>query len=183
MAEGTTAGAARSPLADRAEVLAAAGARELAFLALVNLRVHASHAARVPLALPLVPNTWGAAGGREALWLGPDEWLLAGAPGGAAAVVAQLEAALAGLHRSVVDVSANHAVVQLAGGARLDLLAQGCGLDLHPRSWRAGDCAQTLLAHVPVLLQERSNATKIFVRASFAGYLADWLEAAAATGA
>jgi sarcosine oxidase subunit gamma len=177
------ASAARPPLAGRAEGLAAAGAREVAFLAQVNLRVHAELASRVPVALPLVPNTWGAAGGREALWLGPDEWLVVGAPGGAAALVAELEAALGGLHRSVVDVSANQAVVELAGGARLDLLAQGCGLDLHPRAWRAGDCAQTLLAQVPVLLQERGDATRIFVRPSFAGHLVDWLALAAATDA
>jgi sarcosine oxidase subunit gamma len=175
----TVGGPARSALAGRTEALAAAGAREVAFLALLNLRLHPSLAARVPLALPPAPDTWTAGGGREALWLGPDEWLLVGAPGSAAATLAELEAALDGLHRSVVDVSANHAVVELAGGARLDLLAQGCGLDLHPRSWRPGGCAQTLLARVPVLLQERAGATRIFVRPSFAGYLADWLAVAA----
>jgi sarcosine oxidase subunit gamma len=36
-------------------------------------------------------------------------------------------------------------------------------------------CAQTLLARVPVILQERDLATRVFVRPSFAGYLVDWL--------
>ncbi len=173
------AGPARSPMAGRAADLAAVGAREVAFLALVNLRVAASPAARLPLALPATPNTWIASGGREALWLGPDEWLLVAAPGAAAALVAELEAVLDGVHHSVVDVSANQAVVELAADDRFDLLVQGCGIDLHPRSWRDGDCAQTLLARVPVLLQERAGATRIFLRPSFATYLADWLRQAA----
>jgi sarcosine oxidase gamma subunit len=36
-------------------------------------------------------------------------------------------------------------------------------------------CAQTLLARIPVLLQERGDATRVFVRSSFAGYLVTWL--------
>jgi sarcosine oxidase, subunit gamma len=179
MAElGAAARLARSPLADRAGDLAAAAAAEVAFLAQVDLRADPALAARLPIALPLAPNTW-TAGGREALWLGPDEWLVVGAPGAAPAITAELGEALAGRHHSVVDVSANRTVVELTGDARLDLLAQGCGLDLHPRAWRPRSCAQTLLAQVPVLLQERDHATRVFVRASFAAHLADWLTAVA----
>jgi sarcosine oxidase subunit gamma len=175
-------GAARSPLARRAEDLAAAGAREVAFLALVNLRVDAAPAERVRVPLPATPNTWSGGDGREALWLGPDDYLVVGEPGTAPALVAELRAALDGLHHSVVDVSAGQAVVDLAGDARSALLAQGCGLDLHPRSWHDGRCAQTLLARVPVLLQERADATRIFVRPSFAAYLAGWLRRVAVAG-
>jgi sarcosine oxidase subunit gamma len=166
---------ARSPLADRAGDLAAAGAREAAFLAQVDLRVDASSAARSLVELPTTPNRWLATGAREALWLGPDEWLVVAPPGSTPAVVAELEGALDGLHRSVVDVSANRAVVELAGPARFGLLTQGCALDLHPRVWRDGMCAQTLLARTPVILQEREGATRVFIRSSLAGYLADWL--------
>ncbi len=97
-------------------------------------------------------------------------------------MVERLEAALAGLHHSVVDVSASRVAFELVGEGRRDLLANGCGLDLHPRSWRAGMCAQTLLARAPVLLQEREAATRVLVRASFAGHLAGWLSAIAPAG-
>jgi sarcosine oxidase subunit gamma len=166
---------ARSPLADRGGALTAIGAAEVALLAQVDLRVDPALAGRVPFGLPLTANRWSRAGGREALWLGPDEWLVVGAPGSAPAMVAELEGAIQGVHRSVVDVSAHRAVVELAGDTRFDLLTQGCGLDLHPRSWRDGMCAQTLLARVPVLIQERGQATRVFVRSSLAGYLVDWL--------
>jgi sarcosine oxidase subunit gamma len=142
----------------------------------VNLRADPSVAARLALAIPTEPNTWRRTGGREALWLGPDEWLVVAAPGSAPAIVEELERALDGLHRSIVDVSADRAVIELAGDERRELLSRGCGLDLHPRSWRDGGCAQTLLARIPVLLQERERATRVFVRASFSHHLVDWLQ-------
>ncbi len=175
MAETVGPSFARSPLAGRAADLAALSAVEVAFLTQVNLRADAAVAGRLGLASPTAPNTWIAGGGREALWLGPDEWLVVARPGSARELVEDLERSLEGLHHSVVDVSADKAVVELAGDHRTDLLARGCGLDLHPRSWRDGMCAQTLLARVPVLLQERDRATRVFVRASFAGHLVSWL--------
>ena len=170
---------ARSPLAGRAADLTAVGAAEVAFLAQLTLRADPALASRLPFPLPLDPNTWTAGGGREALWLGPDEWLVVGPPGSAPAVAAELARALDGEHHAVVDTSANRTVAELAGEGRFDLLAQGCGLDLHPRAWRPGRCAQTLLHRVPVLLQERDQATRVFVRASFAAHLAGWLTAVA----
>jgi sarcosine oxidase subunit gamma len=169
---------ARPPLEDRAADLKALGATEVAFLAKLNLRADPALAARIAFELPTAPNTWRSSGGPEALWLGPDEWLVVAEPGSVPAILAELERALAGLHHSVVDVSADRAVVDLAAQDRVELLARGCGLDLHPRSWREGRCAQTVLARVPVLLQERDRATRIFVRPSFAGHLVDWLQRA-----
>ena len=180
----------RSPLESRAEDLAAIGARELAFLQQVSVRSRAPESLR----LPTEPNTWVTLAEpveREALWLGPDEWLVVGRPGSAAGfshgawtrfgfddpLAATLEGADA-----IVDVSATRAVLELTDDdlhERRWLLEQGCSIDLHPRSWRAGMCAQTLLAHVPVLLQERGDATRISVRPSFAGWLVDWLVAVA----
>jgi len=165
--------ARRTALAAEADRLAAFGAREVDLAAQVSVRVAAEAAAT--LGLPIEPNTWSTVGRREALWLGPDEWLLV-SPEDAVDVVSDLETRLAGSDRSVIDVSANRVAIELAGSHRLDLLGAGCGLDLHPRSWAPGRCAQTLLARVPVLLQERADATRVFVRPSFAGWLVTWLE-------
>jgi sarcosine oxidase subunit gamma len=56
-------------------------------------------------------------------------------------------AAHAGARRLyAVDVSASRAVIELAGAQARAVLAKGCGLDLHPRSFTAGRCAQTVLA-------------------------------------
>jgi sarcosine oxidase subunit gamma len=171
---------AQSVLAGRTADLAAVGAVEVPFLAQVSLRVDPIAASLLPFSLPLEPDTWTGSPTKEALWLGPDEWLMVGPPGTERDIVAELNAALDGEPHSAVDVSANRSAIDLAGEDALQLLSRGCSLDLHPREWSEGMCAQTLLARVPVILQQRADVTRIFVRPSFARYLLDWLVQAAA---
>ena len=168
---------ARSPLAERSSDLDRLDARELAFVAQLDVRVAPSAAAS--LGFPTAPDTATTSGDRDVLWLGPDEWLVVGGPGAAEAIANELERSLAGLHHSVVDVSANRAVIELTGTSRHDLLASACPIDLHPRSWVDGRCAQSVFGAAQVLLHERDGATRLFVRHSFADYVLDLLRVAA----
>jgi sarcosine oxidase, subunit gamma len=166
---------ARSPFAGRAEDLTEVGAVEVPLLAQVSLRMDPIAASLLPFSLPLEPNTWTGSPAKEALWLGPDEWLLVGSPGTERDIVAELGSALAGEPHGAVDLSANRVAIDLTRDDALELLSRGCSLDLHPREWSEGMCAQTLLARIPVILQQREDATRVFVRPSFARYLLDWL--------
>lgn len=79
---------------------------------------------------------------------------------------------------SVVDVSAQHTVIELAGSRAREVLAKGCSLDLHPRAFGPGRCAQTLLGRAGVIVLPREGEVPtywVFVRATFADYLAEWL--------
>jgi sarcosine oxidase subunit gamma len=167
----------RTSLGPFADTLGRLGAREAEFEAQVSVRVPGEVAAE--LQLPTEPNTWSRVGDREALWLGPDEWLVVSEVEPAETIVRDLRSRVVGRHASIVDVSAARAVIELTGRGRFDVLSAGCGLDLHPRSWRLGMCAQTILARVGVLLQERDEATRVFLRPSYAGYLVTWLAQAA----
>jgi sarcosine oxidase subunit gamma len=174
---------ARSPLSHRLDELSAIGARtgggviieHVPFLTQIDVRLDAALVERAPYPLPTTPNTAWEEGTRAALWLGPDEWLVLGPPGSGSQIVGELETALGGFHRSVVDVSANRVALELAGPRAKEVLSKGCALDLHPRVWRPGMCAQTMLARAQVILHERSDSTGILVRPSFAEYLVDWL--------
>ncbi len=161
---------ARTALAGRSADLARLGGIEIAFPAQVDVRVADGSA----VGFPVEPNTWARVTERDALWLGPDEWLVVAAAD-TAEVIADLESSLAGSHHSVVDVSANRAVIELAGNGRLELLSSPCPLDLDPRSWNEGRCAQTLFGAAQVLLQERAEDTRLFVRPSFTTYVVDLL--------
>ncbi len=175
--------AMRDPLAAHAGHLAAVAERTggrlsietVPFLAQVSLRLARSVADRAPYPLPLEPNTAWEDGPRAALWLGPDEWLVLGPPHTADEIVRELDGALADVHRSVIDLSANRVAIELGGPDRFDLLESGCSLDLHPRSWGAGACAQTVFARTQVILHERADTTGILVRPSFASYLVERL--------
>lgn len=165
---------ARSPLGARTADLASIEAVEVAHLAQVDVRCSAEDAAR--LGLPREPNTVTGDASRGMLWLGPDEWLVVAAPGTEDTIVTELEAALGGTHHSVVDVTSNRTVIELRGADRLTRLSGGCPIDLDLLGgWCPGLCAQTLYGHAPVLLQELEDASRLFVRASFADYVVDRL--------
>jgi sarcosine oxidase subunit gamma len=157
--------------------------REVPFVSQVNLRldpdseVAARAGEALGLALPVVPNTTTTAGPWTALWLGPDEWLIVGPDTDAASVEASLRQALGADWGSVVDVSANRTVLELRGPSARAALAKGCPLDLHPRQFASGACAQSLLAKAQVILWQRDDRPTywIFPRASFAIYVAEWL--------
>lgn len=162
---------------------------ELPFLTQIGLRLDpkgpAADAVGVALGvpLPLEPNTVTRARELTVLWLGPDEWLVVGEPGAGRALEARIREAAAGEPVSVTDVSAQRTTLLVSGPHARDLLAHGCSLDLHPRGFAPGRCAQTTLGRTQVVLVARDRPDAgfwVLVRSSFAGYLTDWLLDAAA---
>jgi sarcosine oxidase, subunit gamma len=111
------------------------------------------------------------------LGLGPDEWLILSTPGTQQELLGKLRASLDG-DGAVTDVSGQRTTIALAGPRSQELLAKGCALDLHPRAFGRGRCAQTLLGNAQVVLVAAPNAEHdywILPRSSFARYVADWL--------
>jgi sarcosine oxidase subunit gamma len=187
----------RSALADYTDRFAALSAatgselsiRELAFVSQINLRADPKDAnvmqrlaEALGFALPVVPNTVAAKGDRRVLWLGPDEWLLVGPDGQQMAFEQALRTGLNGGFGSIVDVSANRTLLEIRGPKAHKLLAHGVPIDLEARSFGPSRCAQTLLAKAQVIVEGISAgpAFNLYVRTSFASYVADWLLDAAA---
>ncbi len=158
--------------------------RELPFLTQLDVRLdpggpaYDDVGAALGLRLPVEPGMSAAAGDVVVLWLGPDEWLVVAPPGSAATLIGRLGSSTGGRLASVVDVSAHRTTLQLEGDRAREVLASGCALDLHPRVFGDGHCAQTMLARANVVLLVRDVAAPcywVLVRASFAAYLAEWL--------
>ncbi|MGH8130292.1 MAG: sarcosine oxidase subunit gamma [Steroidobacteraceae bacterium] len=156
----------------------------LPFRSVVNLRgrvteeFSAAIEAATGVALPLEPNRWLGDGHHAAIWLGPDEWLLVAPDGEADMIERSIRAARPnGRWLSLVDVSHNYTSMLLSGPCVRDLLAKGCALDLHPRVFVSGDCAQTLLAKTRVFLCALDDATviEVFIGNSFSPYTVQWL--------
>lgn len=166
-----------------------AGISEVPFLAQVNLRADPADvdvmdrlASVLEFPLPLAPNTVSGDLDRHALWLGPDEWLVVGPAGSEATLETRCRDALDGAG-SVVDVSASRTIVELRGPEARVILETGCAIDLHPRAFHAGCCAQTLVARTAVIVHQVTDEPlyRLFVRSSFAMYLATWLQDASVT--
>jgi sarcosine oxidase, subunit gamma len=181
----------RSPLAGYRERFIALSAatrgdlliHERPFLSQVNFRADPNDAitlerivSSLGFALPLAPNTVTSRGERRALWLGPDEWLIVAPVDQEKALAQALRAGLEGAFGSIVDVSANRTVLEIGGPNARDLLAHGVPVDLDSHSFGPGRCAQTLLAKAQVIIERRPElAFQVYVRSSFASYVADCL--------
>ena len=112
------------------------------------------------------------------LWLGPDEWLVVTPERRFDRIERALRDALEGQHAALTDVSHSRAVVVLSGPYAREVLAKGCTLDLHPRVFGPGRCAQSRLAKCQALIHQTTDAPEfeIHVQRSFAQYAWTWLE-------
>ena len=161
---------------------------EKPFRGYLNLRGRPSHTgftAGVLKALgaevPSEPNTVIDAGDNRIYWLGPDEWLVVTPAGRQQQVGDALRNALDGVFSSVVDNSSGLTTIHVTGDKAAALLATDCPLDLHPREFEPGQCAQTRLAKAGMTISPLADGKgfEVIIRRSFADYLLRWLQDAA----
>lgn len=96
------------------------------------------------VALPLVPNTAAGGDSLRALWLGPDEWLVAAT--GDALAPKQIT------NGTLTDVSHGRGVIRISGSRARDALAKGCSLDLDLREFPVSACAQSAFAKINIVI-------------------------------
>ena len=152
------------------------------FVAMADLRVDPvgpaaiAVAAHLGVALPTRPS-WVEGDSAWVIWLGPDEWLVTSPFRSPADLEAGLREAV-GVDGAVVDVSAQRTTLRLRGEHVRDVLATGCAIDLHPRTFPAGSAVQTTLGLAGVVLlalDDTGTHYQLLVRSSFVRYLATWL--------
>lgn len=131
--------------------------------------------------LPLQPNSF-TTGLSSAYWLGPDEWLIASPAGERPTLPTLLDDALNGMHASLNVSNGGYVAFRVGGVNAAALMSKGCTLDFHPRSFSAGQCAQSGLAKASVIISKLDDKPTfdVIVRRSFAEYLALWMRRAGA---
>lgn len=152
--------------------------RELPFLELNNIRGNASDRAfleavrdTLGAGLPLRPNTVSEGGGYVLWWLGPDEWLAQSAEPMPARLDRDLRTRFGALFATTVDVSSGYTTLCLSGPRATDVLNKGCPLDLHPRVFGPGQCAQSHFFKTAIALRRLDgDEWHLIVRRSFADY-------------
>ena len=161
---------------------------EKPFLGYLNLRARDNDTGFLAATLkvlgcepPTAANTVVESGDYRIYWLGPDEWLVVTPAGQQDRVKTELLAALMGVFCSVVDNSSGSTMLHIAGDNAGALLATDCPLDLHPREFKHGQCAQTRLAKAGMTVSPLADGAgfEVIIRRSFADYLLLWLQDAA----
>ena len=130
------------------------------------------------VALPAGPHRVSKAGMTFA-GVGPDQWIASAEnrKGFPAALRERIGAVAA-----VIDQSDSRLVLHLSGPRVREVLAKGVPVDLHPRAFKAGDVATTLVAHIAVQIDMLDDAPTYQLTAprSMAGSFWSWLTASAA---
>ena len=136
-------------------------------------------------AAPPGPLARATAGGRALVWMAPDEYLLTLPRGEVAATLAQLGAALAGLHHLALDVSDARATFRLTGAGAREVVAKGMPADLSRRAFGPGAARRSHLGPVAAAVWTVADAPEtleLVCARSVAGYVFDWLVASAREG-
>jgi sarcosine oxidase subunit gamma len=166
----------------QATVSAAFRLSERPFLELVNVRGDTRDAAFVSAVESVIgcrppekANTIARGNGYDMLWLGPDEWLVRSAMAHdatrTAPLQAKLGAAFVGVFASAVDIGSGYTVLEISGTRTREVLARGCPLDLHPKLFGEGQCAQSHYFKASMtLLPTGVDSFDLVVRRSFADY-------------
>jgi len=130
--------------------------------------------------LPQVPNT-RVGESPVCLWVAPNEWLLITPAGDDAALAEQLSQHLAQSlpedNVAVTLISDSRTVLEITGAAAVELIAKGCGLDLHPEQFNEGQCAVSLLEQIPMTLyvEKAELEYRMLVDRSYAAFAWEWL--------
>ena len=134
---------------------------------------------RIGITLPTIPRIVAGAS-HDAIWSGPDQWLLrAAARDGFGSLLEALAAQAA-----VSDHSDARAAMRLSGPRVRDVLAKGVMLDLHPAAFAVGDTALTRVAYIGVHLWRLADGPdgsvfEIMVARSMVGSFWSWFAASA----
>ncbi|MGI9365949.1 MAG: sarcosine oxidase subunit gamma [Rhizobiaceae bacterium] len=126
--------------------------------------------------LPSEPSQVSAKGGRMAVWLGPDEWLIIDEK----QVVSGLMPKRGSKEISAVDISHRNTAIVVSGDAATNLLNEACPRDLSLDSFPVGTGSRTILGKAEIILL-RTGRTDFRIECwrSFSDYVWDLLSEAA----
>jgi len=130
-------------------------------------------------ALPTTPNTVSTSDGLRFLWLAPKRWLVVSDE----STHGELEKRVATGFKdaAITDVSNGRTVIRLQGPDVRIVLSKGCPIDLHPSVFSPGNCAQSRIGALNVLLDViEDNIIDVYVARGFGRVLWEWLTEASA---
>lgn len=143
---------------------------------------HTDGSQPVTLADETLPARVGAvlSGAGRVLCVGPANWLVVGATQAVAELAQRLAPQARQQGLALVDQSDAFTVLRLSGSEVREVLAKGCGLDLHPRSFGPGRCAGARFAQIPAVIDcLEESVFELYVVRSYAHYVQSWLRDAA----
>jgi heterotetrameric sarcosine oxidase gamma subunit len=81
---------------------------------------------------------------------------------------------------AAIIVSDHYSVITLQGSETAEVLAQACGIDLHPQEFSIGQCCRCAFARTTAIVRplDSQGAYDLIVESSYAQYAEHWLSRA-----
>ena len=122
---------------------------------------------------PVVPGSFGSNDHTQVIWNGPNSWMIIASDEKSGSNSNQLLMALkkeVGDLAAVIDQSHGRCGLRLSGKHARAVMAKNCAIDLHPRAFKAGNCALTSVAHMSTLVVQLDDTPSydLFVARSLA---------------
>jgi sarcosine oxidase subunit gamma len=112
--------------------------------------------------------------------IGPDQWLASAGGADAVGFAARVRSRI-GPFAAVSDQSDARLVLRVSGPRARDVLAKGVPVDLHPKAFKPGDIACTVVGYINTQIDMLDEATyQLAAPRSMAGSFWSWLSASAA---
>ena len=130
---------------------------------------------------PVVPGSFGSNDHTQVIWNGPNSWMIIASDEKSGSQSNQLLMALkkaVGDLAAVIDQSHGRCGLRLSGKHARAVMAKNCAIDLHPRAFKAGNCALTSVAHMSTLVVQLDDTPSydLFVARSLARSFAHAIE-------
>lgn len=130
-------------------------------------------------ALPMQPcsSSVSDTGAVSVLWLGPDEWMIISQAGTEQALQVSMESDLGGRHFQLSNVTDYYTSIDIAGHQNREILMNLSTLDMHERSFSAGQIKGSIFGHANAYVWQlhtdpgASETFRLIVRSSMADYL------------
>ena len=130
--------------------------------------------------VPCIPNTVTVGNDKSLLWLGPEEWLLIVSDSEEERIASELSFSAVIESMVAIVVSDHYSVITIQGSETVDVLAQACSIDLHPKKFSTGQCCRCAFARTTAIVRplDSQGTYELIVESSYEQYTKDWLKKA-----
>ena len=130
--------------------------------------------------IPRISNTATVHDTYSVLWLGPEEWLLIVPESDEVRIASELSHDGADGWAVAIIVSDHYSIITIQGSETVDVLAQACSIDLHPKKFSTGQCCRCAFARTTAIVRplDSQGTYELIVESSYEQYAKDWLKKA-----
>ena len=130
--------------------------------------------------IPRTSNTATVHDTYSVLWLGPAEWLLIVPESDEDRIASELSYDAADDWAVAIIVSDHYSIITIQGSETTEVLAQACGIVIHPQKFSVGQCCRCAFARTTAIVRrlDSQGTYELILESSYVQYAEHWLSRA-----